>query len=224
MNLLLPTQTLLGNPISTVGIWLSGGADSSVLCYLLAKHIKDNGLNVQIQALTVQKRPNEYFDIQQRVAALLDAYSVFKPPIVYTVEQWTDNDYHKTFNARNIQNVVDNLYQYIYTGITKTPEPNVWETLNWEEFPEIENIRNEDIKKLLILNGVFEEENKLYEFGEVRPFFNIDKSGVAELYKKHNLLDTLFPYTKSCENREVLDGHCGECWFCQERKWAFGRL
>jgi len=44
------------------------------------------------------------------------------------------------------------------------------------------------------------------------------------------LLETLFPVTRSCEWNEHVVGedpgmeHCGNCWWCHERKWAFGRL
>lgn len=223
MDLLFPSQTFLGKDVDTIGIWLSGGADSALLCYLLVKHIKENKLKTQIQTLTVQKRPNEYFDIQQRVSHLLDAHAIFKNPIVYTVNDWI-GDYYNTFHYKNIENVKNNLYSYIYSGITQTPDPQIYETLNWKTVAEIENVRNEDVKKLKVILGVFEENKIIYEFGEIRPFFHIDKLGVAKLYKDNDLLETLFPYTKSCEDRNVLDGHCGKCWFCQERLWAFGKL
>ena len=48
----------------------------------------------------------------------------------------------------------------------------------------------------------------------------------------HGIVDELFPLTRSCESEEkgqqMLDGgpeeHCGKCWWCLERQWAFGRL
>lgn len=224
IDLMLPSYTFLRQPVDTVGIWLSGGADSTLLCYMLAKHIIDNQLNTQIQALTVQKRPNEYYDVQQRIATLLGAEHVFKEPVVYTVDRWSNGDYHSTFHNVNMQNVIAGMFNYIYSGITQTPDKNVYDKLNWTPFPEIETIRNEDIKKLKVIAGVVEQDGETYEFGELRPLFHVDKSVVAKLYKEYDLMETLFPYTKSCENRDVLDGHCGECWFCQERLWAFGKL
>jgi 7-cyano-7-deazaguanine synthase in queuosine biosynthesis len=59
---------------------------------------------------------------------------------------------------------------------------------------------------------------------KMRPFRNIDKKGIAELYEKFGLLDTLFPITRSCELTTTdFSEHCGTCWFCEERKWGFGR-
>ena len=63
----------------------------------------------------------------------------------------------------------------------------------------------------------------------------VDKRMIAHLYKHFNVLEELLPHTRSCEwhegfeNNGVIvpnpkDGHCGECWWCRERKWAFGKL
>ena len=62
----------------------------------------------------------------------------------------------------------------------------------------------------------------------INPFFVINKKWEAEVYKDLNLLDTLFPLTRSCEGSDYETGnytfHCGKCWWCEERMWAFGRL
>jgi 7-cyano-7-deazaguanine synthase in queuosine biosynthesis len=44
------------------------------------------------------------------------------------------------------------------------------------------------------------------------------------IYKILNLETELFPITRSCENDDHIESHCGKCWWCQERIWAFGRL
>ena len=43
-NLYIPNDVFLEKN-NTLGIWFSGGADSSILCYLLAKQIKENNLS-----------------------------------------------------------------------------------------------------------------------------------------------------------------------------------
>jgi hypothetical protein len=59
-----------------------------------------------------------------------------------------------------------------------------------------------------------------------RPFANLDKKGIKEIYDHFNLMDTLFPITKSCESKtyDWSTPHCGWCWWCHERRWGFGRL
>ena len=65
-----------------------------------------------------------------------------------------------------------------------------------------------------------------------------DKEDVYEAYKFYNVLETLYPYTWSCMRiswsrfpetgytTEELNNleHCGYCWFCLERWFAFGKL
>ena len=60
-----------------------------------------------------------------------------------------------------------------------------------------------------------------------QPWTNWHKQDLAELYNNLAIMDTLFPLTRSCEGMgsEILARkHCGECWWCQERLWGFGRL
>ena len=69
----------------------------------------------------------------------------------------------------------------------------------------------------------------------INPFFQVNKKWEAEVYKDFGLLDTLLPLTYSCEgdakDTKTHTWHCGntlqyekQCWWCQERMWAFGRL
>jgi tRNA(Ile)-lysidine synthase TilS/MesJ len=224
IDLYFPTSTYRGKKVNTVGIWLSGGADSSLLCFLVAKYIKDNNLDVKILPLTVQKYPNEYVDTHKRIIEILDCKEIFLDQILYTIDDW-HIDYQSTFHFKNMENVKKGLYNFIYTGLTKTPILDPMEKEYWVDFPELENVRSEEVKKFTLISAVFVENNIEYEFGEIRPLFHFDKKHVAKLYKEYDLLETLFSHTTSCvdPNRANI-GHCGNCWFCQERLWAFGRL
>jgi 7-cyano-7-deazaguanine synthase in queuosine biosynthesis len=55
---------------------------------------------------------------------------------------------------------------------------------------------------------------------------NFNKQDIAEVFKKLDLLDTLFPLTKSCEKKTMAvdDPHCKTCWWCLERQWGFNRF
>ena len=79
VNLLIPEPRILENNNNfTLGIWLSGGADSSLLCYLLAKHIKDNNLPYKLQPVTIPKRPTDthYANVLEFVKKELDSRRV----------------------------------------------------------------------------------------------------------------------------------------------------
>lgn len=84
-----------------------------------------------------------------------------------------------------------------------------------------------------------------YPLHAIHPFVHRDKKySTAALYEQCGVTDELLPLTYSCEKhyndedkvktdvvmREDLgithyeEEHCGQCWFCLERAYAFGRL
>ena len=58
------------------------------------------------------------------------------------------------------------------------------------------------------------------------PYEYVDKRFVADMYHKYNLMFELFPITSSCveyaEKTDYFTKPCKECWWCREKKWAFG--
>ena len=219
VDILIPRDNFILDDNRTLGIWLSGGTDSSLLCYLLAKHILDNNLDYKIQPVTIFKneRTLTYKAVIDFIKQHFNCEDLFLDPIVK--DRNNDNEYDAFFNL-NYNNVLSKKYKYIYSGINATPS-NEHYTDSWKPIPDLEQARNNHIKKLMVINCVIEIDNVLHEFGEIKPFFNLDKRQIAEMYKQHNLLDTLFPLTISC-NTEV--EHCGKCWFCKERLWGFGKI
>ena len=63
--------------------------------------------------------------------------------------------------------------------------------------------------------------SKLY-----RPFMNVDKKFLAEIYRQEELMDTLFPLTESCvgfsNETNGFSEPCRICFWCVEKHWAFG--
>jgi hypothetical protein len=59
------------------------------------------------------------------------------------------------------------------------------------------------------------------------PFHHIDKRYIAELWKKYDLME-IFNLTISCINCPLYENWfstnipCKKCYFCSEKKWAFG--
>ncbi len=230
MNIEIPSYTPTGNKISTVGIWMSGGADSSLLCYLLAKKILQESLPLQIQPITVDyKRPFRFIagDVVTEIKKLLSANSIFKEHLVYnppTDIVWSHAELTSQFHLLNEKHVRENKFQILYSGITTNPPIEVQEKFIWGILADVEAKRGTSVPKDKARHIVKHEQNIMYEFYEIKPFFDLTKQDIASLYLSLDLIDTLFPVTRSCEDLTTTEGHCGNCWWCEERLWAFGRL
>ena len=118
-------------------------------------------------------------------------------------------------------NVFDKIEYYlknkiinvIYTGLTADPPQPVLDTFLSK--PTQTKYRDPAVARdVLKWNGT-----------SYTPWTNIDKKKIAQIYKEYNLIDNLFVHTRSCEWQNKGEdpglGHCGICWWCQERNWGF---
>tara|TARA_B000000609_G_C24123778_1_gene321148 strand:- start:219 stop:1028 length:810 start_codon:yes stop_codon:yes gene_type:complete len=206
-------------PVKVIGQWISGGADSSLLAYLLCKKIKEENLNVKYQPISVRRgRPwnpvyaaqvLEWIENDLQIDFMLP-HEIYYPPLIDS--EMTET---KIFWEKDNQNFREGKFQILYSGITLNPPKDVDISLNKER-----NRDDDGTEKPV------ETRNGLRHY--INPFFTINKKWEAEAYKDLGLLDTLFPLTRSCEGSDYETGnytfHCGGCWWCEERMWAFGRL
>jgi 7-cyano-7-deazaguanine synthase in queuosine biosynthesis len=226
MILEIPSVTPLGKSVNTIGIWMSGGADSSLLCYLLAEKIKKEKLSIKILPITIDyKRPFAKIavNVREKIEELLNAKDIFLKHIVYhpaSNENWTHDELSRQFHLRNQENIVNNRFQILYSGITTNPPKEIQEKFHWGILEDVERKRGNTVDKETVRYFVRDE----YEFFEIKPFFNMTKQDIARLYQDKKLLDNIFPLTRSCEKIGTVTGHCGKCWWCEERKWAFEKL
>ncbi|MCH2541987.1 MAG: hypothetical protein MKZ97_01505 [Alphaproteobacteria bacterium] len=191
-----------------IGISCSGGADSSLLLYFLMKYSND-----KIYILSTGNKARQFKNVTT-------TNNVIQKCIELTGN--INIEHHSTFcDHQTLSNIFDKLDYYrknkliniFYTGITANPPKSITDTFI-EEVTEVD--RNPTIMKDVLRNN-----NKAYT-----PWINIDKKKLAQIYKEYNLIDSLFVYTRSCEweAQNVKDpklGHCGICWWCQERAWGF---
>lgn len=225
----IPLETPSGRKIERVGIWMSGGSDSSLLAYVLAKYIIDNNLQIKLVPLTIDyKRPFQYIavEVRKKIVELLGK-DIFEGHVVYHPlgeHNFTAEELRDEFHHRNYENFKQDKIQVLYSGITTNPPVDVQKTFNWGVLEDVEAKRGLDIKKQTHRYFTKIEDGKEYEFYEIKPYFEADKRYIASLYDAHNLMDTLFPLTRSCEDLETVRGHCGKCWWCEERMWGFGTL
>jgi len=212
-------------PVKVIGQWMSGGADSSLLAYLLCKEIKDQNLGIKFQPLTVRRgRPNNPFYAEGVVDFIkenLDVDFILPHKLYYPPLEDAEMTEMRIFWERDSENFSRNNFQILYSGITCNPPNDAGVPKNKERTRDEESDR-----PTVSRNGI-----KHY----INPFFQVNKKWEAEVYKDFGLLDTLFPLTYSCEgdakDTKTHTWHCGntlpvknQCWWCIERMWAFGRL
>lgn len=197
--------------VKTVALKISGGVDSAITGYLLTKYVHEERPDIKIQPVTVDQLGKAFqIKFAKRIIEFYkEEFGNYFLDHITGISQVEETDY-----TREQDKLIDNLYksktiQAHFIGLTKNPPPNKLHANYGVEPPD--RIRQDELHPV--------KRNNSY-----RPFVNIDKRGVAEVYKKLNLIDTLFPLTRSCETyTDDFSEHCKECWFCAERFYGFGR-
>ena len=199
-----------------IGIKLSGGLDSAIVAYLLCKYIHEERPDCTLIPFTVIhsfKPYNLWF--ASKVKWWLKEHF---PTVQWHKEHFTIHSNGGDYNERMEELQEDlkkkNIIDCKFSGVTANPPLEVykqWSPNDSHDEPTPGRDREQELKDT--------------SFGRI--LVNIDKKGVAELYKKFGLMDTLFNVTRTCEETELdpsVTPHCGKCWWCEERRWGFGKL
>jgi hypothetical protein len=218
---MIVSQTSQGEVIinpagNNVGIKLSGGVDSAVLAYMIGLY-KKKVRDINIVPITVIDSIKPWQDIYAKaiVSFIEDQLKIKFSEHVIPDEWVSPEDYSISVNTLMKSLYKTNVIDCHFAGITLNPPKD-----------------EVDIENLFIRDDERDPDGTIKPTVSPRgrsftPLANINKRGVAELYRNYDLIDTLFPITRSCENRRVFhtEPHCGTgCWWCLERQWGFGRL
>lgn len=203
------------NNASVVGIRMSGGADTSLLAYMLSEHIMRFSLNVKLLPITIVQIGKSYQEIyaKQVIKFIENKFgNIFLDHYVdiSTIEK---TDYIKQQNLATQYLYSNKKIDCHFSGLTLNPVPEgiPSEIYSAGHYEPPDRIRT-GIKRPI-------QDGRRYT-----PFINIDKRGISELYNKLGIIDTLFPLTRSCESyTEDFSKHCKKCWHCAERFYGFGR-
>lgn len=192
--------------VKNIGLKISGGVDSSLAAYMLVNYILDNDLDIKITPLIIieEDAPFQKIFATQvlNIISKLTGFTFNTPKEFY---HYSGND--KIEKMREIENTLRNDLELIVSGTTQNPKA---ETFNEPGGPQDNRI------------GMFPT---LWDNWIYTPFINLDKKEIAKLYRQYNLLETLFPYTRSCVAvTNDFSQHCGKCWWCKERIYGFGKL
>ena len=217
-----------GTPVKNVAMLCSGGADSSLLLYIVTKEIIEKNLDIGILPITIRRlKPHNPFyaaQVVEKIEELLnytykDHMMIYPPKMELTAyDPNCPYDSERKF-FHGIKNELRNSgeYQIFYSGTSEAPPDNIRKTWGKDVSREIlleRNPNKHDQKEISL--------SKNFMVWDV--WKNKNKKQLAKIYKQEGLTDILFPLTRSCESWTQSIGHCGTCWWCLERNWAFGRL
>lgn len=216
-------ETTIPLTISKIGIKISGGADSAIVCYMLAKYLKEERPDAEIFPITGISDTRPYNKIfTERIIRKITDLTGFNFSKHYSMQVKTDSSKNyidgqqELVNHATEQEGITCNVSGITCNPTKEDAPNLFSGKMLTKAPTDNRTRSIIKKEQFVFDG-----SKLL----MKPLVNTDKKGVAEHYINNNVLEELFPLTRSCELRtHDFTKHCGECWFCQERLWGFGKL
>jgi len=176
----------------------SGGADSSLLLYELTKHHK----NTDIRPIHFYKEDVPVYVRQEKmnkVFNLVSKLNDYEFKDIYFKK--TDSSNHLNITMSDFQKFHENHKGFSMIGVTKNPKINFGDD-------DVDIKRQGDAYKNLDAKET--------------PYFKFTKRDLAQKYYNYGLHNNLVPLTFSCiVNTEE---HCGKCWWCKERMWAFGRI
>jgi len=233
---------------TNVLVSLSGGADSSIIYYALCDYYKNTNTNVIPMTMSTYCRPH-IVDAASRVIDIVGNLTGYYPieHVTYFNKEHTipEDDQAYTGGQRRLRKIVSGKYKIDiqYGGVTSNPPERDLKKLadllpeNSPEFLQAHNaIDTRDKSRDL---GFHEMQTlrlakNIGESSFCYPFAQQDKKAVYEAYVSMDALETIYPFTLSCENDKHnnftnyknLDdvSNCGRCFFCLERLYGFGKL
>ncbi len=223
----------------------SGGPDSAIIIWAVAKHIKENNLPINIYHTSIDSREKFWYihhaklvidfvekelGIPAKEHITLDDVDVTSDqdgnPVGYAEAQREVNRklMRTTPSIGYLMNGNSNMLAQKFLRKAQKENPNKYGHLHYT-----------DTTRFMPEDGGTKIRSELIAINQTgrmkyEPFTNLDKRSVKECYDYYGVTDTLFPLTRSCEaeasniERYMGQEHCGKCIFCFERSTVFGRL
>jgi len=197
----IPTHNRLGNEIKRIGVWSSGGLDSTALLCLIMSELKSTGRleTIPVTAFTIIKGEGSTYYSDRVVQKVSEHFGV---PIAHT------------------NNLANNEPAYSAGRIGIVPIKHIYEDnkSDMDMYMGINRMAPDDIRPFKqTLKFFYPDEQVLYK----APFLLLHKPQIFDLYYKLECED-MIQWTHSCTVLAV--GKCDECYSCQEKVWAFNAL
>jgi len=205
-----------------IGISLSGGADSSLLFYILMKYALG-----PIHVFSCGNGNTNYHEPSSAIRVINYCIKQFNRSDVRFHAHWVNE---KTIVNMLAKDVIQSCnLSVLYNGFTRPPPKGV--IIDYDTTGPIA-VGGIDHGKVLPTYWT-KENNELIQaiFGVAiggekplyTPFINFNKQELAKSYS-YLEIEELYSITRSCESLSLTTGHCGTCWWCKERIWGFGYL
>lgn len=198
---------------------ISGGADSAILFYMLVNYCEEFIPDAEIHVITCANVVKGWYNAKWSTTVVdkileLTGTELIKSHYTY----FSDDQRRKELNET--EKMLREIHGITFTvhGTTQNPPDTVTELLKGRH---VERDAGNDKNIVTQLKP---------DFVRFMPVIKVDKRMTVHLYNHFNMMEKLLPFTRSCEqeSRHNKDEpswmvtHCGECWWCKEREWAFG--
>lgn len=174
---------------------LSGGADSAMMLYMIAKELQQTNRTCFLSTFTVP-RPDNGVSYSPKIVQYINrtlGSNVSGPMILGD----GNVDHASVISKAVIDILKTNFYDIIYIAENTVPP------IPSGAIPPVRSPSKNAWKKLIL------------------PFFELDKSEIIELYYQFNI-EELLTLSHSCTTNTI--GRCDWCFNCTERAWAFAKL
>lgn len=203
----------------------SGGADSSMLLFETCKIIKELNLQTKIHVFTLghdlkgRFNPRHVNQVINYIAEHFTDYPIAAHHVFYSKEP--DEKSFKRAEKKIIPFYNIDIQLNATTDVPVNGEKSI--DINGNEIDLYETCPVTDRADIQTTHPMISERmNTKFAL----PYMKLNKKDIAKKYEDFGVRDTLFPLTRSCESPADLTNNftttCGKCWWCWERKWAFG--
>lgn len=183
-----------------IGIYSSGGLDSTALICLILTELKNTNLlgTIPVTCFTVVKAEGSTYYSQRVIEKISE---------------------HFDYKVNHVNNVENDSAARDYGRVGRTPIFKIRGIYkDTALYMGINRMASDDIRPFTqVLQLYYKDQPFLYN----SPFLNMHKPQILDLYFKLGCED-IIQYTHSCTVQAL--GACGECYSCNERKWGFDAL
>lgn len=250
-NLTDPLKTF---PANGIAVTLSGGADSSVIYYKLCLELARYKLDIPLYVATLDTDTKNWHEHYAKKVIKFTKEKTGVEPVDHRIRKLVKPSGPEEYSEQQDDVLFDifreGLANVYYGGLTKNTNPRQQAKnastvdgikLNYKdcliESYKCDTDRQTNYNKFAIGYGKPKNVDVPLFLG-ILPFVHKNKKeGTAAMYNQLNITDELFPLTYSCTNTRSSEKtklsvvneyqeytHCGRCWNCLERAYAFGRL